>query len=856
LNTATLTALFAKRQLALHPAELLTYEVDAGYDRGRPDGVFFPESTKDVGMIVRWAAPQHVPLIARGAGTGLSGGAVPEHGGIVVSLARMDQVVELDPAGRSAVVQVGVVNLAFDGLVKEHGLYYPPDPSSGRSSLIGGNLGENAGGPHCFKYGVTTNYITGLDVVLADGRAVRVGGRALDYPEYDLCGVLVGSEGTLAIATHAYLRLIRNPPGVKTMMVAFDSEEQAGEAVSAVIAAGLVPATLEMMDQRGMRIIEAYTPVGLPIDAGAVLIVEVDGYPVGLDAQMEEVADILTSHGGFDLKIAQSEAERAAIWYGRKSFAGALARLAPNFYLVDITVPRSRLADTLAAVTRICDGYGLTVGHVFHAGDGNLHPAIVFDARDRAVAAKVFTACDEIVALCIERDGSITGEHGVGMEKRAYMPLMYTGAELAAMTDIKTIFDPASLLNPGKIFPAELPPIERQSPRTPAGDTFAPATAQEAAAGLAGLAAAGKTARIGSAAKGDPGAADVWLSTSRFRGVAAFAPDDLYITVGAATPLTEVHGFLADRGMQAPLVSPWPDATIGGLVAANVNSPQRMRYGGLRDVLLATTVALADGRVIRAGRPVVKNVAGYDLPKLFVGSHGTLGILTDITLKLFPQPRSRRTVAVPVDDPAQGLAWAAATVLVWMATTGVVLCRDVDSGDRAAPYALVFTLEGVTDDIDAEQDALQTALTAAGAPQPAPFEATAATVWATFAGAARPEGSRGQSLARVGVPPSKLSAYWQQLAPARQTAAAWCFDVGNHLLYGRYPGDAAQTAAWLNAVRAPALALGGYAAVMDTVWPVDLDRWGYTPSALDQMRKLKAAWDPAHVLNPGDFIAG
>jgi D-lactate dehydrogenase (cytochrome) len=851
MNTAPLTALFPKRQLALHPAELLTYEVDAGYDRGQPDGVFFPESTEDVSLIMRWAAAQRVPLIARGAGTGLSGGAVPEQGGIVLSFARMDEVVELDPAGRSAVVQAGVVNLAFDELVKQSGLYYPPDPSSGRSSQLGGNLGENAGGPHCFKYGVTTNYVTGLEVVLADGRAVRVGGRALDYPEYDLCGVLVGSEGTLGIVTHAYLRLIRNPPGVKTMMVAFESEEQAGKAVSAVIAAGLVPATLEMMDQRGMRIIEAYTPVGLPIHAGAVLIVEVDGYPASLDAQMEEVADILTANGGFDLKLAQSEAERAAIWYGRKSFAGALARLAPNFYLIDITVPRSRLADTLAAVTRICDGYDLTVGHVFHAGDGNLHPAIVFDARDEVVREKVFTACHEIVGLCIERDGSITGEHGVGIEKRRYMPMMYSGAELAAMTDLKRIFDPAGLLNPGKIFPAELPAVRRSTPHIPQGEVFMPSTAEEAAAGLAGLAAPGKTVRVGSAAQGDRSGADVWLSTACLRGITAFAPDDLYVTAGAATPLAELHGFLAAKGMHAPLVSPWPDATLGGLVAANVNSPQRMRYGGLRDLLLATTVALADGRVVRAGRPVVKNVAGYDLPKLFVGSYGTLGVLTDITLKLFPQPRSRRSLALPVTDLDQGLAWAAATLPVWLATAGVLLCRDA-AANGDAPYLLVYTLEGVEDDIDAERDALQTALTAAGAPVLTVVDRTAAAAWADFVGASGPDLTQ----VRIGVPPGKLAAYWRQLAPGQQRAADWCFDVGNHLLYARCCDDAPHTADWLHAIRRPAHNLGGYAVVMQTAWPHDLDRWGYAPAALDLMRTLKATWDPAHVLNPGDSVAG
>ena len=423
-KTKTLAQLFPKHQLTLNPVEMLTYEVDAGFDRGRPDGVFFPESAHDVSKLMQWATSTNTPLVARGAGTGLSGGAVPEQGGIVISFARMNNVLDLDKRGRSAAVEVGVVNLAFDGLVKQSGLYYPPDPSSGRSSVIGGNLGENAGGPHCFKYGVTTNYITGLEVVLANGRMVRLGGRALDYPEYDLTGLIVGSEGTLAIATRAYIRLIRNPTGVKTMMVAFNSEEDAGKAVSAVIAAGLVPATLEMMDQRIMQIIESFAPVGLPIHAKAALIVEVDGYPESLDTQMEEISDILEGNGGFDLRIAQSEAERAQIWYGRKSAAGSLARLAPSFYLVDVTVPRSRLSETLTDINQICDHYGLVLGHVFHAGDGNLHPCISFDPRNLEIKAKVFEACEAIVKLCISRDGSITGDQGVGIEKRIYMPMM------------------------------------------------------------------------------------------------------------------------------------------------------------------------------------------------------------------------------------------------------------------------------------------------------------------------------------------------------------------------------------------------------------------------------------------------
>jgi D-lactate dehydrogenase (cytochrome) len=851
-NLAALAELFPKHQLSLDRVELLTYEMDASFDRGQPDGLFFPESVQDVSRIIQWATSTNTPLVARGAGTGLSGGAVPEHGGIVLSFARMNQVLELETRGRSAVLEVGVVNLAFDALVKQSGLYYPPDPSSGRSSVIGGNLGENAGGPHCFKYGVTTNYITGLDVVLADGRVARLGGRALDYPEYDLTGLVVGSEGTLAVATRAYVRLMRNPPGVKTMMVAFDSQEAAGKAVSAVIAAGLVPATLEMMDQRIMRIVESYAPVGLPVDANAALIVEVDGYPGSLDTQMEEISDILEAHGGFDLRIAQSEAERTQIWYGRKSAAGSLARMARAFYLVDITVPRSRLADTLAAVNQVCDHYGLIVGHVFHAGDGNLHPIIGFDPLNPEQKAKVFEAMEAIAAICVERDGSITGEHGVGIEKRAYMPMMYSGAELAAMLDVKAIFDPKRVLNPGKIFPPNLPAPHYETPVLPQSESFTPTSAEEAAAALAGFAQVGKRVRIGGASSGERRGADIWLSSAGFHGIRTFAIDDLYVTVGTGTPLAELQAFLAQEQMQVPLASPWAATTIGGLVATNLNSPQRLRYGAMRDLLMATTVALVDGRVIRAGRPVVKNVAGYDLPKLFVGSYGTLGLMTDVTFKLSPLPRSRRTLALPVADLAQGLTWAVATIPTWLVLSSVLLCSGVDlPGTGDAPYALLFTLEGLPEDIAAEEELLHAALQAAGAPALVAMDGVTATdQWASFLNA----GGDQATTVRIGLPPGRIGDYWGQLSPAVQAQAAWCADVGNNLLYARADLDATITATWLAALRKPALGLGGYAAVIATPHAT-LDRWGYSPDALDLMRGLKARWDAKQILNPGDFIA-
>ena len=646
--------------------------MDAGFDRGKPDAVFFPASAADVSRLLQWAHTAGVPIVARGAGTGLSGGAVAEEGGIIVEFARMNRILALDTIGRTATVAPGVVNLKLDGAAKEIGLYFPPDPSSGRSAVLGGNVAENSGGPHCFKYGVTTNYVTGLEVVLADGAVVRTGGRALDYPELDLTGLLVGSEGTLGLITRIETRLLRNPPAVKTLMVSFHSIAQAGAAVSAIIAAGLVPATLEMMDRKVMGMIEAYVQVGLPVTAEAALIVEVDGYPASLDSQTEEIGDILAAHGGYDLRIAQSEEERQRIWYGRKSAAGAFARLAPAFYLVDVTVPRSFLAETLGEIDQILARLDLQTGHVFHAGDGNLHPCILIDPKDPALMARTFQACEEIVAACVAKDGSITGEHGIGIEKRGYMPLMYSGAELAAMHDVKLVFDPEKLLNPGKVFPDKLPAPVRAVPVLPTSEPFAPATAQEAASGLAALTAARRPVWIGSGGDDFP-AGTVRLTTEKLRGVLKFAPDDLYVTVGAGTPLVELQTFLGEQQLRVAVSSPWPEATVGGLAAANVNGPQRMKYGGWRDNLLCTTVALADGRVIRAGRPVVKNVAGYDLPKVFVGSQGTLGLLCDVTLKLAPLPRQRRTLCVPVEDALQGLAWAQATASIWLTTAGVVL---------------------------------------------------------------------------------------------------------------------------------------------------------------------------------------
>jgi len=876
----SLEKLLGRKKLTTHPVELVTYEVDAGLDRGRPDALALPQSAGDVVKLVRWAKEHDVPLIARGAGTGLSGGAVAERGGIIVAFSRMNRLLELDEQSRTAMVEPGMVNLTLDTQLRQKGWYFPPDPASQRSSTLGGNIAENAGGPHCFKYGVTTNYVLGLNVALADGRHLLFGGRALDYPEYDLVGLLVGSEGTLGIITSAIVRIVRHPPGVKTMMAVFDSVEQAGAAVSAVIAAGLVPATMEMMDKNITRIIEDYAHAGLPRDADAVLIIEVDGYPAGLDAQIEEVADILQANAARHLRIAQTAEERDRLWYARKSAAGAITRLAPSYYLVDITVQRSKLASALAECKAICQRYDLETGHVFHAGDGNLHPLILIpNPNDRDLMARVLRAGQAMVEVGVRFDGSISGEHGIGIEKRAYMADMYSAAELSAMWDVKEVFDPHQRMNPGKVFPTKMPAAPRPRGEVDLrGDIFTPKSAEEAARLFAALSAQKRPTHIRApTADGRPPTAvsplpSAVISTAALTGIKTYSRDDLYVTVGAGTRLAEIQAFLARDKMQVPMASPWQAATIGGIVSTNANAPLRMRYGGLRDLVLALTVVLGDGRVIRAGRPVVKNVAGYDLPKVFIGAHGTLGLIVDVTLKLTPLPRARRTLIVPVEDLARGLELARLLTPVALVASGIVVGAHHPKSETLAPHAfrsaevrtpkLVYTAEGIAEDVRAELEEVRQALHAAGAAEPLEVESPTATeLWTEFLA-----GTANALQIRAGVPAKNLAELHKR---ANVGASGDVFvDAANGLLYTAVDARNAESArTYLEGLRRAARELGGYAVVThapeelrstppegDPKGSPRLDRWGYQPDSLDLMRALKARYDPAGILNVGEFV--
>jgi glycolate oxidase len=434
------------------PEDLLVYEYDATIERGLPQAVVLPDSAEKVARAVRVARKYGVPVTARGAGTGLSGGAVACEGGVVVVTTRMNRILEIDVENRLAAVEPGVVNLDISRAVAPHELYYAPDPSSQKACTIGGNIAENAGGPHCLRYGMTTNHVLGVEIVTADGEIVMLGGKT-DTPGYDLRGVVVGSEGTLAIVTKVIVRLLHRSESTITLLAIYDEVDQASQAASAIIAGGVLPAALEMIDKNTMVAVEPFVNAGYPPDAGAALLVEVEGLAEEAKEQADRVRAICEKLGVREFRAGDSPEERERLWAGRKGALGALGRLAPSFYILDGVVPRTRVPDVLRGVYEACDRYGFRVANVFHAGDGNLHPNIMFDEREPGVTDRVLELGGEIMRLCVDAGGSITGEHGVGYEKRNYMSWIFSDDDMEAMSRLKLAFGTADGFNPGKVFP-------------------------------------------------------------------------------------------------------------------------------------------------------------------------------------------------------------------------------------------------------------------------------------------------------------------------------------------------------------------------------------------------------------------
>ena len=450
-----LEGLLGKGAVLSEPDELLVYESDGlTLFRALADFVVFPTSVEHVSAVVKLANREGLPFVARGAGTGLSGGCLPAEGGLVISLMRMNRVLEVDYENQIAVVEPGLVNLHLSWAVGPKGFYYAPDPSSQQACTVGGNIANNSGGPHTLKYGVTVNHVLGLEVVLPDGEIMWLGGRTRETQGYDMAGLFVGSEGTFGIATKIVVRILKQPQAVKTVLAVFDSVDQASEAVSAVIARGLIPAAMEMIDQTTIEAVEDAFGCGYPRDAAAALLIELDGLQHGMDAQADRVIAACRDCGARDVRAARDEAERQLLWKGRKSAFGAFGRISPAYMVMDGVIPRTRLPEVLRKVNEIVAARGLRVGNVFHAGDGNLHPNILYDPRVPGEEARVVEAGGEILKVCAAVGGSISGEHGIGLEKIDYMPLIFTEADLGFMRELREAFNPRGLCNPGKIFPS------------------------------------------------------------------------------------------------------------------------------------------------------------------------------------------------------------------------------------------------------------------------------------------------------------------------------------------------------------------------------------------------------------------
>ena len=450
---AQLTELLGAERVHTHPIDRMVYAKDSGVTAGDPEIVVLPETTEEVAAVVRIAVAAGMPIVARGAGTGLAGGAVACPGSLLVVLTRMNEIMNVDEVGRTALVGPGLINLDLSDALAGRNLHFAPDPASQQASTVGGNAATNAGGPHCLAEGSTIAHVLGVEVVTADGEILMLGGTAPDPPGYDLRGLIVGSEGTLAVVTRVLVRLTENPPQTVTMLISFDAIEDAALSVSGIIGAGLVPAALEMMDHEMIVAIDNFVSAGLPVEADAVLLAEVVGHVDSVAEEAELIRSIAERNHAREVRVASDDEERALLWKGRKSAFGAIAQAAPDYYLNDTVVPRTRFVDVLGEIYAIANRHGIRLMNVFHAGDGNLHPLVSYDASEPGMTDIVIEAAHEMVRAAVAAGGTLSGEHGIGLEKRDLMGLVFTDDDLDAQGRIRDAFDPHRRMNPGKILP-------------------------------------------------------------------------------------------------------------------------------------------------------------------------------------------------------------------------------------------------------------------------------------------------------------------------------------------------------------------------------------------------------------------
>ncbi len=939
------------------PDELLVYECDGlPQHKHPPRAVVFPNSTEETSDVLQLLAGEGVSFAPRGAGTGLSGGALAINRGVVIEIARMRRILRVDPENRIAVVQTGLVNAHLSRAVAPYGLYYVPDPSSQPSCTIGGNIAENAGGIHCLKYGTTTDHVIGARVVLSDGAIVDLVGGAVGY---DLLGVFVGSEGTFGIATEATVKLSPIPPAVRTLLADFSDVDRASHAVSAIIAAGVLPAALEMMDNAIIRAVEASVfTAGLPIDAQAVLLVELDGVEAGIDEDAEKVEAILRERGARSVHSATDQNERKKLWAARKGAFGAVGRLSPDIMIQDAVVPRSRLPEVLAETYRIAAHYNLQLANVFHAGDGNLHPLICFDLRRGDDLEHVRQAGREIMETCVRAGGSITGEHGVGLDKSAYLPLIFSEDDMDAMLRVRAAFDPSGLCNPGKIIPlprgcgearavatqslsepgavqgeglSNARPIPHPSPLPTGAGVFTPSRLGPKTATAARLAERISEARIANEFKRIVGALNVnrlvetdlaakfqtntaetertlsvapatagearevtklaareglalipagtasWrdvgnplsrtdliLSTHRMTKIIRHEPADLVATAEAGTTLVEFQRQLANAGQWLPIDPPDDGhATLGGVVATGLGGAQGFGYGLPRSFVIGMRVVLADGRSIKAGGNVVKNVAGYDLCKLFCGSYGTLGLITELTFKLRPRPAETRTI-IATGSLASLLAAGRAVISGSLFPVAVELLSSrmadhLKVGGRPRDFALLVRFAGASRSVVSET-AQALKLVRSDRDSQARTVDEDERLWSGLAAVTL---RLADNLSwRASLRPGDLVSFVNEVAALETDEAShpslmWHAGVGDGRLraIAKPPVYHREAVRALERLRQKAETLGGNLVVESA--PIEIknefDSWGSFGSAAELMSRVKSELDPQNLLSPGRF---
>jgi D-lactate dehydrogenase (cytochrome) len=901
-----LRAIVGADSVLMQPEDKLLYEYDASFTTHAPDVVVLPRTTAQVAQVVALAAERGLPLVARGAGTGLSGGALPTSGGVLLVLTRLRGIRHIDARNRRAHVEAGVVNQHLVEAVSPFGLTYAPDPGSGKTSTIGGNIATNAGGPHCLVYGVTANHVMALNAVLVDGTVIETGSVLADSVGYDLNGVIVGSEGTLAVVTDATVQLLPKPESVRTLMVVFPTIEDGSEAVSAIIAAGIVPAALEMMDGKVCRAVEEAVHAGYPEDAGSVLLIDVEGIDAGLDAVMQQIADVCTAHKASTIRHATNAAERTRLWLGRKSALGAMGRIAPNYFLEDGVVPRHKLPEIMTFVESVAQKYDLPIGNFFHAGDGNIHPTILFDRRDEDALRRARLAAEEILERCIALGGTVSGEHGIGIEKQEFLAHLYSQDDLDAMWDLKRCFDPEGRLNPGKVFPKSYvpsPPVPtRNGHHAPLSfdqlvarveeivgtaavsvapddlSTYAlddvmpriaasPASVEEVSA-LMKLADAHNLAVVpwgGGTRKllgNPPQRYDLALHTGRLNAVIAHYPADLTLAVQAGRTLAATNEILAAQGQHLPLDAPLPaQSTLGGIVASGpfATGLRRMAYGTVRDMLTGLQFVRADGRIVRRGGMVVKNVAGYDLARLQYGAFGTLGVITELNLKVQPLPESSLLFGAALsnfDDAAALLDKMAAAPLL----PSSVLAVDGATLGHDAPIWVLVRFDGRAEANTRQLERVRSLLDAKHTEETQHWSGgDLSSIWENLVGQARLSGQDGScTLLRLNVAAAQTVAALGVLSRDSATNGAILSVLA----------DAANGIIWANVRSSYAAATSEISAKLITKWAqtwpqltvatasADLKAsvWGAPPAALPLMNRIKARFDPQDLLNPGRFL--